>query len=229
MSTGKLADHKVAIASLVIATVAVALGALGWVMPAPFSDQPVECTPTNTYCLLPRTCVNSTLVNVTGADGVCLFTFQSFEFAISLGLGCGASYVVKINSGSGWSNGYGSNGAIGSPLLAIFNYTGIMTYGLGAIGCTRTAQDYWNYFNLGTKAWTGFKPGDAGVNTNPKLPLYMSVIDSGHVMLHVISNDGGNCGTVYTNVLNTATFGLSGYQSTGFSGVCDFSTMFQGN
>jgi hypothetical protein len=226
MSTG-VANHRISIASLIIAIVAVAIGSVGLIMPTQLSDQANECVSMNPSCLLPRTCVNSALVNFTGADGVCFFTYQGVEYGVSLGLGCGASYGVKVNSGSGWSGVYSSNGAIGSPLFAIFNYTGIMTYGLGATGCSRTGQDYWNYFNLATKTWIGFKPGGAGVNTNPKLPLYMSVIDPGHVMLHVIGNDGGNCGTVYTNILNTATFLLSGYQSTGFSNVCDFSTMFQ--
>src|SRR6266568_1062760 len=228
MSSSAFANRRISVFSIVVGIIAIAIGSIGWVMPVQLSDQLNECVSTNSSCLLPRTCVNSTLVNATNADGVCVFNFQGIEYVVSLGLGCSASYVVKINVGSGWSTGYSSNGAIGSPLVAVFNYTGIMTYGLGAVGCSRAAQDYWNYFDLATKTWVGFKPGGAGVNINPKLPLYLSVIDSGHVLLHVISNDGGNCGTLYTNVLNTATFALSGYQSTGFSNVCDFSPMFQG-
>ncbi len=105
----------------------------------------------------------------------------------------------------------------------------MMTYQLGANGCLSTAQDYWDYFDLATRTWVGFKADGASVNVNPRLPLYMSVIDPGHIILDVISSEGGNCRTVYTNVLNTSTFELSGYQSTSFSVVYDFCTMFQGS
>ena len=223
-----LKNQWITYAAMTIAIVALVIAAIGWVVPAQFKDQANECTPSGFACLQPRTCVNSTPVNITGANSVCLFAYQGVEYAISLGLGCPASYVAKINSGSGWSTGSSSGGAMGSPLFVIFNYTGIMTYGLGANGCTRTPQDYWNYFSFATRTWLGFKTGGGGVNINPRLPLYMSVIDSGHVMLHVIGNDNGNCGGVYTDIANTATFGTSSYQSTGFSNLCDFSTMFQG-